>query len=57
MRVGVKCIRPDLLYLEISKKKFDTVDVVYKWKYGGTHILDTICANEIKLCVYNAYVL
>ena len=54
MRVGVKCIRPDLLYLEISKKKFDTVDVVYKWKYGGTHILDT---NKMKLCVYNACVL
>ena len=34
-----------------------TVDVVYTWKYGGPHILITICANEMKLCVYNAYVL
>ena len=34
-----------------------TVDVVYTWKYGGPHILDTICVNEMKLCVYNAYVL
>ena len=34
-----------------------TVDVVYTWKYGGPHILTTICANEMKLCVYNAYVL
>ena len=24
---------------------------------GGPHILNTICANEMKLCVYNAYVL
>ena len=34
-----------------------TVDVVYTWKYGGPHIIITICANEMKLCVYNAYVL
>ena len=33
---------------------FNTVDVVYTWKYGGPHILNTICANEMKLCVYNA---
>ena len=37
--------------------KKSTVDVVYTWKYGGPHILITICANEMKLCVYNAYVL
>ena len=30
-----------------------TVDV-YNWKYGGPHIVITICANEMKLCVYNA---
>ena len=34
-----------------------TVDVVYTWKYGGPHILNTICVNEMKLCVYNVYVL
>ena len=34
-----------------------TVDVVYTWKYVGPHILITICANEMKLCVYDAYVL
>ena len=34
-----------------------TVDVVYTWKYGGPHIITTICANEMKLCVYNGYVL
>ena len=34
-----------------------TVDVVYTWKYRGPHIVTTICANEIKLCVYNVYVL
>ena len=34
-----------------------TVDVVYTWKYGDPHILITICVNEMKLCVYNAYVL
>ena len=34
-----------------------TVDVVYTWKYGGPNILITICANKMKLCVYNAYVL
>ena len=34
-----------------------TVDVVYTWKYGGPHILNTVYANEMKLCVYNAYVL
>ena len=34
-----------------------TVDVVYTWKYGGPHIIITICANEMKLYVYNAYVL
>ena len=27
------------------------------WKYGGPHILITVCANEMKLCEYNAYVL
>ena len=36
---------------------FDTVDVVYTWKYGGPHIVTNICANEMKLYVYNAYVL
>ena len=35
----------------------DAEDVVYTWKYGGPHILTTICANEMKLCLYNAYVL
>ena len=34
-----------------------TVDVVKNWKYRGIHILDTISANEMKLCEYNAYVL
>ena len=34
-----------------------TVDVVYTWKYGGPYIVITIYANEMKLCVYNAYVL
>ena len=34
-----------------------TVDVVYTWKYRGPHILITICTNEMKLCVYDAYVL
>ena len=34
-----------------------TVDVIYTWKYGGPHIKITICANDVKLCVYNAYVL
>ena len=28
-----------------------TVDVVYTWKYGGPHILNSIRVNEIKLCV------
>ena len=36
---------------------FGTVDVVFTWTCGGPHIITTICANEIKLCVYNAYVL
>ena len=35
----------------------DTVDVVYTWKYGGPHTMTTIYASEMKLCVYNAYVL
>ena len=34
-----------------------TVDVVYTWKYRGPHILNIICANKMKLCVYNTYVL
>ena len=34
-----------------------TVDVVYTWKYGGPDIFITIYANEMKLCMYNAYVL
>ena len=34
-----------------------TIDVVYTWIYGGSHIITTICANEMKLCVYNTYVL
>ena len=34
-----------------------TVDAVQTWTYGGPHILNIICANEIKLCVYDAYVL
>ena len=46
---------PKLLFLYLIQLK-DTVDVVYTWKYGGPHILITICANEMKLCVYNAYV-
>ena len=37
--------------------KGGTVDVVYTWKYGGPHIVTTICANEMKLCLYNAYVI
>ena len=41
----------------LLKSTLSTVDVVYTWKYGGPHILDTICVNEIKLFVYNAYVL
>ena len=54
------------LVKSICLRKFDsvskdhilgTVDVVYTWKCGGPHILITICANEMKLCVYNAYVL
>ena len=36
---------------------YHTVDVVYTWKYGGPHIIITICGTEMKLCVYNAYVL
>ena len=46
------------MFAKITKKfKFfsNTVDVVYTWKYGGPHIIITICANE--MCVYNAYVL
>ena len=34
-----------------------TIDVVYTWKYGGPHIQTTICVNEMKLYVDNAYVL
>ena len=34
-----------------------TVDVVYTWKYGDPHILNSICANEMKPHVYNIYVL
>ena len=34
-----------------------TVDVVYNWKYGGSHTLNTICVNEMKQCVCNVYVL
>ena len=44
--------------MQVSKRvQKGTVDVVHTWKYGGRHILDTICANEMKLSVYNAYVL
>ena len=46
----------ELMYL-IVFGNFCTVDVVYTWKYGGPHIITIICANEMKLCVYNAYVL
>ena len=37
--------------------KYSTVDVFKIWKYGGPHTPSIICANEMKLCVYNAYVL
>ena len=43
--------------IDYENGKIGTVDVVYTWKYGGPHILITFCANEMKLCVYNAYVL
>ena len=41
----------------LLKSTLSTVDVVYTWNYGGPHILTLICANDMKLCVYNAYVL
>ena len=50
----------DQKWTKVNKTKSEveyTVDVVYTWKYGGPHIPITICANEMKLCVYNAYVL
>ena len=42
---------------EVTDVPSRTVDVVYTWKYGGPHILNSICANEMKPHVYNAYVL
>ena len=49
-------VAPDLTKIQCQEEKA-TVDVVYTWKYGGPHIVTTIYANEMKLCVYNAYVL
>ena len=42
---------------EWGGKELDTVFVVYTWRFGGPHILITVYANKMKLCVYNAYVL